>query len=473
MSEFDSVLREYVMEQAAVADARYALDPTGEARVIAWRARRRRAARTGSIVAAAAAVVLVAGAGVYAATRPAPVPPADSPTPTVSPTPDESPTAQAPDPEPQGRPAVTDHPLLPDAAAIEPGMLAAAPAGSVLTEYVATCGYPCLTPTSPEVLYLVTPDGAIHEVAMDVDDLTLVDWFPGTSVALFSHWSGDASEWVAVDLDTGLSVGQRIGYDEWGDFDAWLGGNSDVLRVNRVWRDDRPVTVLERVSLSDGSVLASVETPGQPEVVWGPDRTHFFLRRSSGVAVYETRTLDPVGLPTMTDLFGYCHGVDWWDATSVLLSCDVLDGTTDDAGVMDLVDTVLRRVAFDGTVETLAEYPHSPPYPLMRLWHMGGRTVLATHPWAESGGYNLAPERMKFAALAGDDLTYVSADWGDADVTLLASTGTHVVASVSLPGEGTRLVLVDPATGSWTPLLTAPEPGWGAYLNAVPNGGRS
>lgn len=474
MSDFQSALRQYVVEQSAVADARYALDPSGEAKVIAWRVRRRRAARTGSIVAAAAAVVLVAGAGVFAATRPAPVPPAETPTPTVSPAPEATPTAEAPDPEPQGRPAVTDHPLLPDAAPLEPGMLAAAPAGSVLVEYVATCGYPCLTPGSPEVLYLVTPDGAIHEVAMDVDDLTLVDWFPGTSVALFTRWLGQAEnvEWVAVDLDTGQPAGQPLRHEEWSSY-VWLGGNGDILRVNHVWTDSGPTTVLERVSLSDGSVLASVETPGDPEVVWAPGRSHFFLRRSSGVTVYETRTLEPVALPEVTDLLGYCHGVDWWDATSVVVTCDALDGTTHDDGIMHVSAPIMRRLAFDGTITALPDYPHNPPYPLMRLWHMGGRTVFASLPWAEAGGFNTAPDLMKFALLAGDDLSYVSVDWGDRDVTYLASAGSRVVATVNDPAQGSSLVLIDPATGEMTPLLSAAEPGWGAFLLAVSNGGQS
>lgn len=476
MSDFATVLRAYATEQAAVADARYALDPAGEAKVIAWRARRRRATRAGTVVAAAAAVVLVAGAGVYAATRPDPVPPVDLPTPAVTPTatPTDAPTDAPPDLQPEGRPAVTDHPLLPEALPIEPGMLAAAPAGSTLVEYAATCGYPCLTPESPEVLYLVTPDGAIHEVGMDVEGLRLVDWFAGTSVALFSHHTGAASEWVAIDLDTREPVGQRIVHEDWQDWHAaWLGGNGDLLRVTLDWQDERQITVLERVSLSDGSVLARVEAPGDPEVVWGPGRSHFFLRRSSGVTVYETRTLEPVALPEMTDVMGYCHGVDWWDSTSVLLTCDVASGRIDDDGILHAMDTVLRRVAFDGTVQTLAQYPHTPPYPLVRLWHMDGRAVLATLPWAEQGGYNTAPLDLKLALLAGDDLTYVSADWGERTVTYLTSTGSRIVAAVYGPAEGSSLVLIDPATGSFTPLLEAAEPGWGTFLLAVSNGGRS
>lgn len=474
MSDFESVLRQYVTEQSAIADARYGLDPAGEAKVIAWRIRRRRAARVGSAAAAAAAVVLIAGAGVFAATRPTPVPPAETTSPSVTPTPSESPTAQAPDPEPQGRPAVADHPLLPDAGPLEPGMLAAAPAGSTLVEYVATCGYPCLTPTSPEVLYLVTPDGAIHEVAIDVDDLQLVDWYPGTSVALFSRYgqTGDTygGEWIAIDLESGEPVGQRIDVDG-EDYSgvAWLGGSDDLLRSRVSQEGERPVTVLERVALSDGSVLASVEAPGDPEVVWAPDRAHFFLRKSSGVAVYETRTLDEVALPVMTGTWSSvssCSGVDWWDAGSLLVVCGVA-GEPDSNGVV-MPEGQLRRVGLDGSVDILARYP---AYPLAtRLWHVDGRTVLALNPWEKQYPELGRPANTRFELLAGDTLTNVVADWGERDVTYLASTGSRVVATVYDPAAGSSLVLIDPTTGAFTPLLSAAEPGWGAFLLAVANG---
>lgn len=206
MSDFETVLRQYVTEQSATADARYTLDPTGEARVLAWRVRRRRASRVGGVAAVAAAAVLVASAGVYAATRPEAVPPAGTPTPSVSPTPEESP---AEDVDPGEQPAVTGSALLPTSLPLEPGMLAAAPAGSTLVTFVATCGYPCAEPESAPTLYLVTPDGGIFDAGLDVADLSLTDWLPGTSVALFARYDGAESAWVAVDVETGSSSASR------------------------------------------------------------------------------------------------------------------------------------------------------------------------------------------------------------------------------------------------------------------------
>jgi hypothetical protein len=465
MSDFETVLRQYVTEQSATADARYTLDPTGEARVLAWRVRRRRASRVGGVAAVAAAAVLVASAGVYAATRPEAVPPAGTPTPSVSPTPEESP---AEDVDPGEQPAVTGSALLPTSLPLEPGMLAAAPAGSTLVTFVATCGYPCAEPESAPTLYLVTPDGGIFDAGLDVADLSLTDWLPGTSVALFARYDGAESAWVAVDVETGQLVGQPVPHDPWSEGDAWLGGNGDVLRARVDWEDDRSFTVLERVSLTDGSVLASTEAPGDPEVVWGPGRDRFFLRRSTGVTVYDTRTLDVVALPTMTDTYGPCFGVDWWDAGSVVVSCGVV--TPDMEGVTRGVET-LRRVGLDGTVTTLAPYPHVAPYAPVRVWQMGGRTVLAPLPESEQGAWLDAPEDVKFVLLENGELTYVTADYGEERLTYLGASATHVVAARHAPPGESSLVLVDPTTGAITPLLTATEPGWGAFLLAVSNQG--
>ncbi len=465
MSDFETVLRQYVTEQSATADARYTLDPTGEARVLAWRVRRRRASRVGG-VAAVAAAVLVASAGVYAATRPEAVPPAGTPTPSVSPTPEESP---AEDVDPGEQPAVTGSALLPTSVPLEPGMLAAAPAGSTLVTFAATCGYPCTEPETRGVLYLVTPDGGVFASGLDVTDLSLVDWLPGTSVALFvTYDDGDAS-WLAVDVETGRPVGQRVPRDPWSSENAWLGGNGDVLRSVVDWEDGASRTVLERVSLTDGSVLASAEVPGDPEVVWASGRDRFFLRKSSGVVVFDTRTLTDVELPRMTDTWGACDGVDWWDGGSLLVLCDV-PGEPDTNGVVTGVPE-LRRLGLDGTVTTLARYPYAPPYTPVRLWQMGGRTVLAPYPWAEQGAWNDAPVDVKFVLLEDGELTYVTADYGEEHLTYLGASATHVVAARQTGDGESSLVVVDPTTGEITPLLTAAEPGWGVFLLAVSNQG--
>lgn len=460
MSDFSTLLRAYVTEQTDRAQAA-SLDPASESRVIAWRARRRRAARVGVVVGAAAAVVIVAGAGVFAATRPDPVPPAETHTP-VTPTPSESPTEPDAE-EPAVDPGAAVNPLLPESQPLEPGMLAAAPPGSVLLDYSVRCPYPCLQPTSDPVLYLVTPDGGVFGSTTPHPAGSLIDWLPGSSIALFSRTIDQATvRVVAVDLDTGRRLGEL---DELlnGGLESSLVDPGHVIRLGY----DETGSFLERVALADGAVVAHVPAVSWLDADFSPDRSRVLITSSGGMRVFDTASLTEVSLPPTEVAWGNpCSGIGWAGA-DVVAGCPDTDGTR------------VRRVPLDGgAVTEIGLHPYGYPYELRYVWDVGGRLVLAPHEtggdWLSRAEMAGAPEHLRFALERGGGLfgntliDWEATSWAGEGVQYLGATADGVLAAAACEGSyAWSVVVIDPATGSARTVLEPRAPGWGQVEGAV------
>lgn len=460
MSDFSTLLRGYVSEQTDRAQAA-ALDPASESRVVAWRARRRRAARVGVVAGAAAAVVLVAAAGVFASTRPDPVPPAETRTPTVTPTPSETPTE--PEAEEPVVAAAGPSPLLPEAAPLEPGVLAAAGPGSVLVDYQVMCAYPCLQAASDMVLHLVTPDGAVHASTLPHPDGLLRDWLPGSSLAVFgsSDSFGD-EDFEVVDVDAGRVVSR---------FSASWAGLADaghVLRATVDWDADPPRTVLERVSLTDGSVVASTEVPGDPQPDVSPDRAHLLLSVSSGVRVLETATLADVSVARTVGLYGDpCSGVGWAGSDAIFVGCSGFQ---------------LYYVPLTGWSVDLTAAAFRSPYGVLGAWAIDGAAVSAQ--WHGSDGQVPRPDFLYVPTVDGT-LPSVPSDGGPmlhtTTIDWAAQSAWAVSGAVAyhegVPGGliatgrgvdgGATLVRLSPFDGSVTVLLEPRAPGIAEVLGVA------
>lgn len=475
MSDFSTLLRGYVTEQTDRAQA-VALDPAAESRVVAWRARRRRAARVGVVVGAAAAVVIVAGAGVFAATRPDPVPPAETHTPTLTPTPSESPTDDATQ-EPAVDPGAGPNPLLPESQPLEPGMLAAAGPGSVLVDYQVMCAYPCLQAASDLVLHLVSPDGAVHASTLPHPEGYLRDWLPGSSLAVFAVSQGyDDEEYRVVDVDTGRVLSTFSG--SW----AGLADTGHVLRAHVDWESEPSRTVLERVSLADGSVVASTEVPGQPQPDTSPDRAHLFLSVSSGVRILQTATLADVTMPSQPKgLYGApCRGVGWAGSDAVVVECE--DGS----------NAHPYYVPLDGWSVDLGAVAVRSDQGTWGAWAVDGAVVTAQLPWWRTPGDIERPDFLYVRAVdgsipsvpsdGGPMLGRTSIDWSAQPWTTAAAMATYrgsvpggIVATGRQADDGASLVRLNPFDGSFTTLLEPRAPGvaevWAVVVVPSEDGG--
>ncbi len=464
MSDFSTLLRGYVTEQTDRAQA-VALDPATESRVVAWRARRRRAARMGVIAGAAAAVVLVAGAGVFAATRPEPTPPAETNAPTATPTPSESPTDDATD-EPAVDPGAAVNPLLPESQPLEPGMLAAAPPGSFLVDYQVGCGYPCLQEASEVILHLVTPDGGVYASTLPHPPGFVRDWLPGTSVVAFgTEWyEGGYEELTAIDMYSGRILGTVTNEGV-----AFIVDAEHMLRHR--WVSELDGYVFERVALSDGAVVASVGSP-LGAIRLSPDRSTVMLTSSSGIRLLDTASLAEVPMPRVEGMYGQpCEGIGWASDDAVVVGCPDPDGTR-----------VLRVPLGGGTAAEVGLHPYGSPYYLTDVWSIDGRLVLA--PGAGSGdvyGSELmagAPLDLRFAVSRGGGLLRNTIiDWNatgwsrDSGIWFVGARSDGVLAVSAPPGsDGQAVIVIDPLTGSLVTTALQPKgDGWGTvYGIAVP-----
>lgn len=476
MSDFSSLLRGYVTEQTGRAQA-VALDPDGESRVVAWRARRRRAARVGVVAGAVAAVVIVAGAGVFAATRPEPVPPAETRTPTVTPTPSETPTEPEPEPsEPAVDPGTAVNPLLPPSQPLEPGMLAAAGPGSVLVDYQVMCAYPCLQAASDLVLHLVSPDGGVRASTLPHPEGYLRDWLPGSSLALFAVSKGyDDEEYRVVDVDTGRVLSTFAG--SW----AGLTDTGHVLRA-RVDGESEPYrTVLERVSLADGSVVAGTEVPGQPQPSTSPDRAHLLLSVSEGARVIDSTTLADVSVVRhVGDGGAPCAGAGWAGSDAIVVEC--FDGHRSHPYYAPL----------DGFSVDLGAAAFRSESSMLGAWAIDGAVVTAQRPWWRTRGDVAVPDFLYVRPVDGQVpsipsdggplLETTSIDWTAQPWTTPAAMGTYqggvpggIVATGRQADGGASLVRLNPFDGSFTPLLEPRAPGvaeiWAVVVVPSPDGG--
>lgn len=449
-----AVLRDFADQQGRAAAVR-APDPDLDAREIVSRVRRRRLARVSAIAGSAAAVVVLGAVVVFGVTRPEPAPPA-----TPEPVPTESPTSSS-TPSQTPRPAsatagvdsaVTAHPLLPAAQPLGPGMLAAAPLGSSLVTFQATCGYPCSIPTSPRVTYLVTPDGGHFELRFEgLQGGWITDWLPGSSRILISRSSSEGTEELyVVDAESGQVLGGPL---DLGFGSILLGPADDLYLYSTSWEGGKPVSQLQRWSYA-GELLASVpvethdEQPAQ--LTWNANRSQVVYTAGRATTVDDspiilrTPSLQAVDLRPMlvdsgraeTAVFS-CHDLGWATSAEVLLKCWEWDtsATPDQPG--GLFEGCLWIAGPDGPARRLGENANQAwPNEIEGLWVVGERLV------------GLRSER------GGDrSLSEITAS-GFVDVA-----STDVDSIVGAAGPGLLTLNHSPATGGWSLALYNPFTG--------------
>ncbi|WP_199424983.1 hypothetical protein [Actinotalea solisilvae] len=343
--DLHDLLRDFAHEEGA-ASAATAPDPALEARALGARIARQRLVRTGAASLGAAAAVVVLAVAVQAA-GPEPAPPATptpspapsesaapSPTPTATPAPAPTPTPTAPVPT-----GVTVHPDLPPAQALPDGLLGATSPGWALVTYGAGAE------VGPVVLYLVSPEGVVYEVPTEVPlrrsperggGTSLVDWLPGTSLAVVAQdGTGGATEHAVVDLLTGEVDGVLETGDDQPGPRFVRDGTTDVL-VTRYATDNTAelvttVTVERRTSQGElvAALPAYTQLPGFNDGVLDATGTRLLVGSTSGVQVLDTRDLTALhSVPMPAYGTGGCQHA-WFVGDDVVLGCSTALGTAD------------------------------------------------------------------------------------------------------------------------------------------------
>ncbi len=411
--DLSSVLQSFAEDEARAAAAE-STDPDAGTQVLVSRVSRRRRMRTGMVTTAAAAVVVVLGVGVYAVTTPEPNPPATpEPLPTHSPTPTEEETPEpeettepeetadpGPGSEDDSRPAVTAHPLLPDALPLVPGIFASADDGWYLVDY--TTGWlDGAMPDPPSVLYLISPDGLRYEVPVDRTTAFVTDWLEGTSLALAysGHGVDGAAVFGLVDLEDGREVGRYTsGPDEELTFVG--DGSTDVLVVRMIPKPRGPNSwTVERRTL-DGTTVASIPpfTPKRSPQ-WAdpfsvsPDRDRILVRDPADYRIVRMRDFAPVSLAPVLEAVRArvpgpgggpqpCDPVDWFGSDRIIVSCAEFSRPDDD-GVSILTSSLwtvrldggdARRLLVEGAQPMLDG--ETRPRDIRGIWSVDGRTVI-------------------------------------------------------------------------------------------------
>ncbi|WP_298455262.1 hypothetical protein [uncultured Cellulomonas sp.] len=412
------------------------------------RVARRRAARAGGAVTSAAAVTVVAVSlvlGSGAGRDPAPPAPAE-PAPSSTSRPTQAPPV-APLPEPVATPApqptVAVVPSLASAQPMAPGLLATTDGDWRLVRHQVPA-----TPggdMSPAGVYLLAPDGAVYEVPVVGDPAAwyLLDWLPGTSLALVQQVADPVIE--VIDLLTGATV-HEVGAG-WAQAQFVRDGSRDVLVAQR----DGPSTVVTRRVGLDGALRATgpaVEVPyGTTAWVASPSTSDVVVNAVSGPRVVAAGDLSAVAtLAPYPDRPAACRAWGWVSDAEVLLECAT--GGTADYAVGDPSEFWVAPVS--GPARLLAGMP--PATRVGGVWRVGARLVagLSGPTESEASWWEVGP----------DGVTPLSSG-GTPAVTVVDVRGSELVAVQRSPWGSdpstATLVAVDPATGATRTLLATPD----------------
>lgn len=311
-------------------------------RSLSRRVRLARARRLGLACAAVVAACGLVAGGALAVTRADRTPVASAAEVPVDPPPSvvEEPT---PPPSPRALGPVTQAPGLPPAEPLLEGMLEAAGPGWALVQVEAR------EVEDATFVYLMDPDGALHEVPTPLarrtwsTDLWIDDWLQGTSLVTVTQWqSGDV---VVVDLLTGrrlLTIPSRIeGFSTASRTVAFVGdGTTDVIASwTSYGEDDDAVGHTVRLGL-DGVERDVVEYPfargGSPEPLISDDRERLVLSDAAGPRVVATADFGDVAsvpLPYSPE-DADCAATRWLGEAALLLGCVLHDsGYTNEAWI--------------------------------------------------------------------------------------------------------------------------------------------
>ncbi|WP_028049255.1 hypothetical protein [Cellulomonas sp. URHD0024] len=440
--DFTSALHGFADALQLEAEAS-APDATIETSALTRRVRRRRGVRTGSTVLSAVAVIGAATVVVQLSGLRMPPPPAvpvptvtstPTPTPSATPTPTVSATA-AP------RPAAA---MFRDAQPMAPGMLAAAGDGWNVVLYGAWDEQNEVV--VPEAPYLVSPDGQPFAITtgFDFTDWSLVDWLPGSSLALVSNRKDQSVR--AIDLLTGdthsvLVTGgepHRFVGDETSDVLVLI-GDGVTQHLSRLTIDGDTVARSPDFAVQYGS-FPWFQSPGGADIV---------LNGLAGPVVVTADALTPETLPMpYPDRPDACRAWMWVDDTNLLLECTP-------GGASELVfwdPTEFWLVPTDsGAARRLDGMPESTR--LAGVWRVDGRLVagMSGPSEAESSWYEIADDglhrlssggsrRLGVVDVRGSEL--IGTQWPEPGTTDAVS----LVAIDPVTGESRTLVVGEPAS---------------------------
>ncbi|WP_448060753.1 hypothetical protein [Cellulomonas hominis] len=429
-------------------------DPRQESDALARRVGRIRAVRTGSTLLVAAAVVGLVTVGVQALEGPSLAPPAlPSPTSTDEPAPSTTPTAP-----PTGTAAPTDGatPADPDPATFRsaepmtPGALENSGDGWHLVRYgTQSADSQVIVPTA---LYLVSPDGQAQVVpaAIDPQQWDLLDWLPGTALAIVNSVS--AGQTTVVDLLTGTSSPP---FGAW-PYDAQFArdGTTDVLfavdgKLLRIAADGSPRAESATFTVPYGTTAWSSS----------PDGARVVLNTTTGPRVVGASDLSaPTTIAPYPGHPEACRAWMWVDDTDLLLQCSA--GGLTEFAITDPNEFWLAP-ADGGTPHPLAGMPDQTR--LGGVWRVGDRLV--------AGMFGPSEAEASWWEVTADGLTPLTAG-GSQSVEVVQVRGAELLLSVRQDepdhSVGTpSLVALDPVRGTTRTLVQGDAAAF-SFIEVVP-----
>jgi hypothetical protein len=451
--DLTSALRGFTeQEERAVAAA--TADPGAVAHGLARRVGRRRAVRAGAAVAAVAVIAAGVVGGVRVLDRPEPAPPA---VPAPSPSPDLPTTAPAPVDTPAADPVTAAPPVsvaLADAQPMPDGALAASDATWVLVQHASQTEDGAVV--RPRAVFLVSPQGPVYAVptAVDLTSWTVVDWLPGTSLALVTAERSADTRVVDLLTGSGATVGATRGYDA-----RFAGdGTTDVLLP--VGDQEK---VLRRVA-ADGTVLAEGTSrfwaePGAGH--WLPDGRgdRLLVLDPTGARVVDAATLadrGPLAVPYPGSP-GACVARSWAGADVLVVCSPQGSGPL----LVDPANELWLVPAGGGAARRVPPGPEATG--VLGAWEVGDRVVVGV---AELDGTS------SWWQLTGDGVVPLAAGAPGPLVAVEGVRGRELLA-VLLSGpagaQATAVVALDPVTGASRTVLSA-EAAALPTTSVLPNG---
>ena len=471
--DFGNLLRDYAAGQESAAAAS-APDPAVEVLQLASKVRRRRLARSGTIAAIGAAAALVGVVAVYGVTRPDPVPPAPQPTETatVEPTPDATETNE-PDAGPTAAPvetaSVTRHDLLPQVEPMRDDLWEQTDDEWILGRYSASKENPDGSfVRSPDVLYLLAPDGTTYEVELRGLPLPegapaprwyLTEWMPGDSRAVFvgafdeDNPGEDIS--VVVDLRTGEEL---VRYSSWEDIVVLLPQDRTLV----IRQNDAGLKVAQ-VHDRDGYHLHEIGpfemAEGSAGHVWSrgwavdPSRTQLLLQTTSGISAFDLDQMRELAIPVLpAPAQQPCRALGWLEHDRFVLSCDEMEDLGD--GIQGLGAHLWIANFGDGSSRRITEL-HQPDGSQVTEVRQIGDTLVA-----DRSGSTCDPE---LAVVEADGTQRVVGGVEALDI-IGVRAGQLVAETWACDGTATGVVSIDVATGRVSLLVPRVEGAWVDFL---------
>ena len=431
--------------------------------------RRQRNLRIAAITAAALALAGVAALAIaqpWKGTEPGqPGLPSASVSGSESATPTSSPIAASPSASPTASAhvigTVTANPNLPPAKPLMSGLLASAGDGWSLVYYSANkASEP--SAVEPQVLDLVSPDGAVYEVRNlgNGEQFRVADWAPGSSRALILRGLSKGRDGFGtvqvLDLETGATVGsftlpagvgthaalftrptgQNIVVSASGGANGWL---------NRYSPTGKELATL--LSETDPSLPPYGIINFSPSWLYSQDGTYAVVSHKGLWRISSdgsTKTAIPLPSGTLT-----CTPVRWWDAARVLARCDDDLGPDPDLPSIRRTSSNMWLLPVTGGAPTrLSSYVSKQvvDFGITDAWDVAGTRFAQWTGDCGAASFGTLTASGKYAVLTNGVVavghrgaTFVAEQWascGDPGSALVLVNGTNGAIRTFLPRVG-------------------------------------